>query len=246
MPKMDIQRLLKILYQPYKFLIFAPFLGIWTTLCTAGVIAAAAFSGPRTGNIIGKWWARLIAVATPIWVRCQGLDIIDPHRSYVVVSNHQSQYDIIVLYGWLGIDFKWVMKQELRRIPAIGISCERLGHIFIDRSDHAAAMASLQMAREKIRNGTSIVFFPEGTRSPQKEMLPFKKGAFRMALDLNLPLLPVSISGSRQVLPTRTIDIFPGPVTLTIHPPIDTAAYGEQQLTELMADTRRVIESALD
>ena len=86
-------------------------------------------------------------------------------QSYVIVSNHQSQYDILLMYGWLGTDFRWVMKKELRRVPVLGLACEKLGHIYVDRSDSAAAVASLNAARKKLVNGTSVVFFPEGTRS---------------------------------------------------------------------------------
>ena len=93
-------------------------------------------------------------------VNVTGRENIDPQQSYVVVANHQSLYDVFVLYGFLGIDFKWVMKQEMRSVPGLGIGCERMGHIFVDRSNVQAAMASIKAAESKIRNGTSVVFFP--------------------------------------------------------------------------------------
>jgi 1-acyl-sn-glycerol-3-phosphate acyltransferase len=159
----------------------------------------------------------------------------------VIVSNHQSQFDIFVLYGWLDIDFKWVMKQELRKVPVIGIACERLGHIYVDRSNREAALASIDGAKQRIVDGTSVLFFPEGTRSRDKLMRPFKKGAFRMALDLQLPILPVSIQGTREILPSDTLDLYPGRATMIIHPPIPVADYDTARLHELMEHTRRVI-----
>jgi 1-acyl-sn-glycerol-3-phosphate acyltransferase len=168
---------------------------------------------------------------------------VDPLQSYVIVSNHQSQYDIFVLYGWLDIDFKWVMKQELRKVPAIGISCERLGHIYVDRSNREAALASINAAKQRIVDGTSVLFFPEGTRSRDNRMRPFKKGAFRMALDLQLPILPITIQGTRDILPSDTMDLYPGRATMIIHPPIAIDEYSHDTLEDLMARTRTVIEA---
>ncbi|HSO21242.1 MAG TPA: lysophospholipid acyltransferase family protein, partial [Desulfosarcina sp.] len=161
-----------------------------------------------------------------------------------IVSNHQSHFDIFVLYGWLDIDFKWVMKQELRKVPVIGIACERLGHIYVDRSNREAALASINAAKQRIVDGTSVLFFPEGTRSRDNRMRPFKKGAFRMALDLQLPILPITIQGTRDILPSDTLDLFPGRVTMTIHPPIAVEDYDHTQLDSLIARTRQVIEAS--
>jgi 1-acyl-sn-glycerol-3-phosphate acyltransferase len=132
-------------------------------------------------------------------------------QSYVVVSNHQSQYDIFVLYGWLGIDFKWVMKQELRKLPGLGFGCEKLGHIFIDRSRTDRALASINAAKKRVVNGVSVIFFPEGTRSKSNSHAPFQKGRlpFRHWI-LSMPILPVTIVGTREILPTGTLDLVPG------------------------------------
>jgi 1-acyl-sn-glycerol-3-phosphate acyltransferase len=164
----------------------------------------------------------------------------------VIVANHQSHYDIFLLYGWLGVDFKWVMKQELRKAPMIGVACDRLGHIFVDRSDRQAAIASLQTAKERIRNGTSVFFFPEGTRSRSGDLRAFKKGAFRMALDLDLPILPITLVGTRRIMPPDSLDIFPGKARMIIHPPVAIGPYRDNDVEELMAVVRRTIESGLD
>jgi 1-acyl-sn-glycerol-3-phosphate acyltransferase len=240
-----INKLFRLLYQPYKWLFFLPLVVVLTAFFGSLTVLTASLVGPRAASHCGVAWARLLSWATPILVTVRGREHLRPGQSYVVVSNHQSQYDILLLYGWLGVDFKWVMKQDLRRVPFLGFACEKIGHIFIDRANHAAAMASLEAAKGKIRGGTSVVFFPEGTRSRSGELGRFKKGAFRMAIDLGLPVLPVSILGTRAILPTRSLDIFPGRACLLIHPPIETAAYDESSLPLLSEKTVAVIRDGL-
>ena len=232
-----------LLYQPYKWLICAPFLAATTLFFGTATIVLAPFLPSRWVSLIcGTIWSRLNAWLTPMPVKVTGREIIDPRQSYVVVANHESFYDVFVLYGFLGIDFKWVMKQEMRSIPGLGIGCEKVGHIFIDRSDHEAAMASIQSAQSKIVDGTSVVFFPEGTRSRDGALLKFKKGAFRFALDLNLPILPVTIVGTKDVLPADSIDLLPGKVRLIIDPPIPVDGLGVKDVPRLMEQVRSVFE----
>lgn len=233
-------------YQPYKWLVLFPFLIANTLLMAAVALVLVYVIGPkRASQVAGVLWARWNGYLTHMTVRVKGRSNVDEKQSYVIVSNHQSQYDIFVLYGWLGIDFKWVMKQELRKIPGLGVSCEKIGHVFIDRSNRQAAMASLNAAKERIKNGTSIVFFPEGTRSKDGRLGPFKKGAFRMALDLGLPLLPVTIKGTRAILPTGTIDILPGRAELIFHPPIPVDGLTKNDVDALVQKTKEVIASSL-
>lgn len=236
-----------LLYQVYKWLVYLPFMAITTAILATLVLVLLFFVDARTtSRLCGTTWARILSYAIPMFFTRRGRENICRHQSYVIVSNHQSQCDILVIYGWIGVDFKWVMKQELRKVPFIGVGCDKLGHIFIDRSNRDAALASLNAAKERIVDGTSVFFFPEGTRNSTDTMLPFKKGAFRMALDLGLPILPVTIAGTREILPTRTRDLFPGKAQLIIHPPIEIAGYGETNLEQLMDRTRTVIQSGLE
>jgi len=233
---------LRKLYKIYAWLIFAPIVGISTCFFGGMAVLLTFILKPRmVANLCAKPWARVNSWATPMLVKVIGRGNVDPRQSYVIVSNHQSQFDIFVLYGWLNIDFKWVMKQELRKVPFIGISCERLGHIYVDRSNREAALASINAAKQRIVDGTSVLFFPEGTRSRNNTMRPFKKGAFRMALDLQLPILPVTIQGTREILPSDTTDLYPGRATMIIHPPIAIDEYDHANLEALMARTREVI-----
>jgi len=233
---------LRKLYKIYAWLVFAPIMVLSTVFFGAATVLLLFFLPPRQVAILcGKSWARVNSYATPMLVTVIGRENVDPDQSYVIVSNHQSQFDIFVLYGWLNIDFKWVMKQELRKVPVIGVACERLGHIYVDRSNREAALASINAAKQRIVDGTSVLFFPEGTRSRDTHMRPFKKGAFRMALDLQLPILPITIQGTRDILPSDTLDLYPGRATMIIHPPIAIDAYDAAGLDELMARTREVI-----
>ena len=234
------------LYQPYKYLVVAPVLGLATAFFATLALVLSLFTSSREASrLAGVPWARVMAWVTPMRVEVEGRENIDPHQSYVLVSNHQSQYDIFMLYGWLGVDFKWVMKQELRKVPGVGVACERLGHIFIDRSNHAAAIATLEAARTKIVDGTSVIFFPEGTRSTDGRLLRFKRGAFRMAVDLGLPILPLTVTGTRDVLPANTSDVMPGSARLIIHEPISIEGVTVEGCQELSDRVREVIASSL-
>lgn len=242
-----MKQILHVLYQPYQWLVLVPAFVVVTLVCAILNLVLLAVAGPRTaGRIAAGSWARWTSYLTPIFVKVIGREHIDPRQSYVIVSNHQSIYDIFVLYGWLGIDFKWVMKHEIRKIPVVGHSCDKLGHVFIDRSNHAAAINSINAARDRIVGGTSILFFPEGTRSRDGRLGHFKKGAFRLALDLELPILPLTITGTRAIMPTKTMRIFPGRATLIIHQPVPRADLDPADLNASLARVRAIIASGLD
>ncbi len=242
-----VNQYLRYLYSIYKWLVMIPVLGISTFICGMSVVALVWFVPPATlARLFARSWARINSWFTPMLVRVEGRHHIDPAQSYVVVCNHQSQYDIFVLYGWLDIDFKWVMKQELRNIPVIGIACDKLGHIYVDRSNREAALKSIEAAKSRITRGTSVLFFPEGTRSRDGRLRDFKRGAFHFALDLQLPLLPVTINGTREILPSDTLDLFPGRATMTIHAPIDIEGYARGNINELADRVRQSIASGLE
>jgi len=234
------------LYQPYKYLVFVPAVGLVTASQATAALVLSFMTSPRTASRLSAVpWARILAFMAPMRVVVEGRENIDPQQSYVLVSNHQSQFDIFMLYGWLGVDFKWVMKQELRSVLGIGMACDRLGHIFIDRSNHAAAMATLEAAKKKIVDGTSVMFFPEGTRSRDGKLMRFKKGAFRMAVDLGLPILPLTVTGTRDVLPAGTSDLLPGSARLIIHEPILVDGLTAMDCPHLSNQVREVIASGL-
>lgn len=236
-------KFLHVLYQPYKWLFLIPFIAVNTFFFGIVAVLVSTLINPRIGSYFGGViWSRVNAFMTPMFVRVKGKENIKKGISYVVIANHQSYYDIFLIYGWLGIDIKWIMKKELAKIPGLGFGSKRVGHIFLDRSNSRVALESLNEAKRKLVNGTSVVIFPEGTRSKTGKMGSFKKGAFRLALDLGLPILPVTISGTGKIWPADTMDIKPGKSGLLIHKPIDITNYTEDSILELMLHARNIVE----
>lgn len=240
-----MKKLLWLLYQPYKWLLLFPFMLINSIIFGILAVALSLLVNQKVGSFVGGvLWARINTFFTPVVVTLRGKSNIAKKQSYIIIANHQSVYDIFALYGHLGIDFKWVMKKEIKKYPGVGFGSQAVGHIFIDRSSTAEAINSINAAKQKIKGGTSVVFFPEGTRSKDGSMLPFKKGAFRLAYDLDLPILPITINGSDKVLPTNTANLFPGKIEIIIHPAIDIHKYEPDHMKDLMDDARAVIAAA--
>jgi 1-acyl-sn-glycerol-3-phosphate acyltransferase len=232
------------LYQPYKWLVYIPLLVLSTILLGVLAILLSFINKRFSSQVAGRAWARFNGTMASVKVRVLGKENIDKSQSYVIVANHQSLFDIFIMYGWLGIDIRWVMKYELRKVPVLGTACKRMGHIFVNRTNTKASLESINQAKKQIVNGTSVIFFPEGTRSKSGEIGKFKKGAFKLAFDLQLPLLPVTINGTGELLPTETMDLRPGTAEMIIHPPIDIRKYKqEEELGKLMEDSRRIISS---
>lgn len=240
------RKVLILLYQPYKWLFYIPFLFINTFFFGLLAVLLSSLVNERIGSYYGGViWSRFNSILIPMIVRVEGKENIDPETSYIIVSNHQSALDIFLVYGWLGIDIKWVMKKELRKIPGIGFGSAKVGHIFLDRSNKRAAVESLTIARKKLINGTSVVMFPEGTRSDSGVPGIFKRGAFKLAIDLNLPVLPVTLINTRKVLPNNTMKLRPGKVKMIIHEPISISKYNDANMAELISLTKDRICSEL-
>ena len=160
-------------------------------------------------------------------VSVDGEEHIQPGQSYVFVSNHQSMFDVWLIYGWLPVIFKWLMKAELRKVPFVGTGCKAAGHIFVDRRNAKAAMESLKEVEKQLVDGVCTVIFPEGTRSLNGEVGRFKRGAFQIALDLGLPVIPLSLTGCFEVLPKGKPYVHRVPVHMHIGEPIDLKQFTE-------------------
>jgi 1-acyl-sn-glycerol-3-phosphate acyltransferase len=233
-------------YQLYVWLVFFPLVGILTAVFSTCTVISAILVNPHfASRVFGATWAKCLGWLTPISVEIVGGENAERHRSYVVASNHQSMYDILVIYGWLKLDMKWVMKAELRKVPFIGIGCEKAGHIFVDRRNHKQAASAINEALERLGDGIGILFFPEGTRSTDGKLLPFKKGAFRTAIEQQIPLLPVTVVGTKEIIPNKTLWLFPGRAKLVIHPAIETQGMTQDDLEELKQRTWDAVGSAL-
>ncbi len=224
---------------------------IWIVLGTAfmGLLAIAVSLVSKTGDsvhLVGRLWGRSILWVSGIRVAVQGLKNGKLNHSCIYMSNHQSNFDIPVLLGRLPIQFRWLAKAELFKIPIFGRSMRGAGYISIDRSDRASAFKSLDRAAKTIRQGTSVMIFPEGTRSRDGVLLPFKKGGFVMAVDAKVPIVPISITGTHDIMPKGRLLIRRGDVRVKLQAPIDTSAYTRETKDDLMDRVRASILDGLE
>lgn len=235
-----------ILFSFYQWLVAAPLLLIITiVVALSTMILSPLLPNSQLSYHPARFWARICCKLCFVRVRVTGLEKLDPRQSYVFALNHQSIFDIFVVYGWFPCIFKWMMKAELRKIPLVGKACESAGHIFIDRSNPIAAKRSLQKAEAQLINGVSLVVFPEGTRTYTGKMGQFKRGAFRVSTDLSLPIVPVTLRGSFERMHRNSFNIKPGTIDVCVHLPIDVSPYLPDKTNELIQKTWNEINSAL-
>lgn len=195
-------------------------------------------------------WASHVVSNAEMIVSVSGRENVDPKTTYLVMSNHQSHYDIAVVYYVLGTKIRMIAKRELFSIPVFGQAMKAAGFISVDRENRSSAINSLADAKQALENGTPIWIAPEGTRSPTGELMPFKKGGFVLAVESGTPILPVSIAGTREVLPAHGRRSRAGvEVFVTIHPPIDPKRWADREPKKardaLLAEVRSAIESGL-
>ena len=243
-PGLALRKVLRWLYLPYCWLVVVPWLAL-TTIVLGILAVLISLVSPRAAFHCGTLWAWCVCRLNWNWVNVKGRGNARKDQSYIIMANHQSQFDILSFYGHWGRQFRWVMKESLRKVPGIGWYCSAGGHVFIDRTDREKAIASLNAASSLLAGGISVMFFPEGTRSRAGRLKAFKKGGFMMALQMGLPILPVSISGSRHVLPAGGFISLPGHITITIHEPVDTADYSEESVQDLISEVRNRIATGL-
>ena len=218
---------MRYIFPIYQWLIATPILIVITIIVAlTTAIGSIAFGGRWWGYYPPHFWAKCWCWLLFVKVKVQNRDLVDPKASYVFVANHQSAYDIFSIYGFLNHNFKWMMKKSLEKVPFVGFACRCAGHIMVDRTSATGIKASMQKARKTLRNGMSLVVFPEGSRTRTGKMANFKRGAFKLAADFNLPLVPITINGSYDVMPRSTYMIKPGHITLTIHKPVGPAEDG--------------------
>lgn len=236
----------KFLYPIWQWLVYVPVVALATMIGGVLAIVVALLVSPRAANLwIAVPWGRLVSRLAPVRVEVSGSEHVDPDQSYVVVANHQSQFDIPVIYGYSGLDLRWVAKAELQKVPFMAAGCRAIGHVFINRSDPDQARAAINRAVARLASGTGLMFFPEGTRSRDGRLLEFKKGAFRVAIDQQLPVLPVTVVGTREVLEPGSARIRPGAVRIILGEPIAVAGMKPGDLGELRRRTRGIIEATL-
>lgn len=227
------------------------FIMVWTVLVTIifGMIAIIVSFFDKKGNTphkVAGIWARSILTVSRIKVTVKGLSNIDSIKSCIYMPNHQSNFDIPVLLGHLNVQFRWLAKVELFRIPLFGHAMRRAGYISIDRSNRKSAFKSLKRAATIIREGVSVIIFPEGTRNKESNIGPFKKGGFVLAVDSEVSIVPVIIHGTRKIMPTKKLLIQPRDVILEIQKPIETKNYTRKTKEDLMEKVRQIISDSFE
>ena len=237
---------MKILYFIYHWLIAVP---IFLALTMVTAIVTSLGSLLFSVNFFGYWpphyWSKLTCWIFLINVKVVGKENIDKKTSYIFVANHQGAFDIFTIYGFLGHNFKWLMKKSLENLFMIGTACKSAKHIFVDDTNLRAIKDTITQAEDTLKDGMSLVIFPEGSRSWDGKMIPFKRGAFMLAGEFNKPVVPVTIEGSFDRMSRFAKQVSPGVITLTIHHPLYPGPKGFNT-KQLMAQCREEIESSLD
>lgn len=240
---------MKYLYRIYQLLIALPLIAIYTLITSLMVtIGCALGNGHFWGYYPGKWWAQFIIRILLLPVKVEGRENLVKGQSYVFVANHQGAFDIFLIYGFLSRNFKWMMKRQLRQMPFVGKACESAHHIFVDKRGASKIRETYDRARQTLQGGMSLVVFPEGARSFTGHMGVFKRGAFMLADDIELPVVPLTINGSFDIMP-RTRDmkwVVWHPLRLTIHKPILPVGKGTDNIKYLEEESYKVVMGGLE
>ena len=240
---------MKYLYRTYQLLVAAPILLLATTLTAIVTILGCTLGKAHFwGYYPAMIWSRLMCWLMLLPVRVEGRENLQAHTSYVFVANHQGPYDIFLIYGFLGRNFKWMMKKSLGQLPLIGRACRSAGHIMVDKSGPRGIQHTCEQGRRVLHGGTSLVVFPEGARTFTGHMGVFRRGAFQLADELRLSVVPITINGSFDVLSRQQGFTFLTwhPLRLTIPPAIAPQESGHDDVQHLMQQSYDTIMSALD
>ena len=232
--------MLSLLYKLYQIIVGLPIL-LFITIFTALEVGIGTTigNGHFWGYYPGRWWAKVIVRVLLIPIKIEGRENLEKDQSYVFVANHQGIFDIFVIYGYLGRNFKWMMKHELGKIPFIGYACRKSHQIFVDKRGPKKIQRTYERAREILQEGYSVTVFPMGT---------FKKGAFALADELQLPVVPLTINGSFDILPRTKgfINLINWhPLSLTIHQPIYPVGQGPDNVAATMHQAYDSVMSGL-
>ncbi len=233
------------LFRIYQWLIAAPILLILTILTALVTIIGSSLGGSQWwGYYPPKLWSKCVCLLWMIRVKVVGKENIDNKTSYVFAANHQGAFDIWSIYGYLGHNFKWLMKKSLEKVPFVGYACKCAGNVFVDDSSIAGIKETISHAEKSLKNGMSLVIFPEGTRTHDGKIQNFKRGAFMLASEFALPVVPITINGSFKAMPRSTYNVTPTTIQIVIHKPIYPGEKGFSAKT-LMSQCYEQISSSL-
>lgn len=234
-----------VLRKIYLILIAGPIFILITFLTAVITIVTTAVGNDR---VWGYWpahiWSRMVCWLAGVKVEVRGRENISPSTSYIFVCNHQGAFDIWAIYGYLNHNFKWMMKKSLEKIAFVGYACRRSGHVFVDSNSLQSIKQTIEEARHRLKDGMSLVIFPEGTRTKTGSLGDFKRGAFLLAGEFRLPVVPLSIKGAFDIMPKDSYFPRPGKIVLTIHQPINPGESGFNT-RNLLAQCRETIAADL-
>jgi 1-acyl-sn-glycerol-3-phosphate acyltransferase len=231
---------------PLRAVAAVPLIAV-STLVLGALAILAGFVDWHGGvsRILGRVWARFILAALGVTVEVRGVQNL-PVGSAVYAANHGSALDIPILLARLPKDLRVLHKSSLSSVPVLGWSLRFAGHIAIDRRHPFRARRSLMLAARRLREGASLAVFPEGTRSPDAGVRPFKRGSFVLAIEAGAPVVPISLAGVKAVVPRGISTLRPGTVRMTIHPPLETQRREASGAAALAADVRRIVASGCE
>ena len=222
-----------------------PAVSLYTiVLGTASLVSTVFDRDGDFGHRCARAWAWLILKTTGVRVRARGLEDLDRSRSYVIAANHQSIYDIPIIFTTVPLQLRIVAKESLGRIPFLGWHLQRTGHLLIDRKNPGSGI--LKRMASLVRGARSVIVFPEGTRSADGTVGRFKGGIFLLAIDSSLPVLPISIARSRFVMTKGQLMVRPEEVTVTVHPAVSTDGVTRERAREFAEEVRRIIRHDAD
>lgn len=211
----------------------------------SAIIASASIAPRWTYDYLVLGWAKTILDSGGIRVDLEGAEHLPP-GPVIVMANHQSLLDVPALFHKMPYVIRFVAKKELGYVPVFGQAMKRLGHILVDRGQSEAARVSIDRGADQIREGVTVTVFPEGTRSKDGQVLPFKKGGFIIAIKAGVPIVPVSISGSRALLPVGAMQAKRGVIRMRVHPAVDTRDYPLANKDALIERVRAAVVSGVD
>lgn len=235
---------MKVLYILYQYLIGFPLIVLSTLFTAVFTIICFPWKNGKAPRAVQVFWSRSVIRLLLLPIKVTGRENMDPKQSYVFVANHQSFLDVFAVYGWLPNNFKWLMKKEIRRVPFVGTACAVAGHIFVDRSNPRAALQSMEKVKKELVDGISTVIFPEGTRTKTGEIGRFKQGAFKIAMDMELPVVPITLNGFYKAMPSG--QPFANPyshLSLHIGKPIDISQFTD--INDAMVHVREKVEQGV-
>jgi len=237
----------KVLLFLYQLLIIAPIFVLATIATAVTVMIGCIFSKNNFWRYNPpRYWSKLACRLALCRIKVVRKGTIDPKQSYVFIANHQGAFDIFLIYGYLGHNIKWMQKQELRKIPFVGKASEIAGHVYVDHSSLRSMISSIDKVKNELVDSASVTIFPEGSRTYTGKMDTFKKGAFVIAKQMGLPIVPITVNGPYDVMKIHTYLIHLGKkMELVIHDPIPAEEVANSNISDLIVKCHNVVHSGL-